>query len=154
MPSFTSVLQIEESEVEKLNKFQWKCLIRDRLKCKDKEDILERMKKSKKFSYFSHKDEDYKIRSYFETMNLHECRTMFGLRSMMTQTIKSHQMNNKSYANKLWQCECGAIDSISHVKRCKVFGNLRESLDIENNDKDLVKYFQEVIKIRNETQSE
>ena len=118
---------------------------------KDKTSILERMKKLKKFDYSSHKEEEYEVKDYFKTMTLPECRTMFGLRSLMTPTIKSHQMNNQTYAKKLWKCDCGETDSISHVKRCVNFQHLRESLDIVNNEKHLVRYFQEVIQIRNET---
>ena len=87
-------------------------------------------------------------------MKLKDSRTMFSLRSKTTKTVKSHQMSNKNYANKLWECECGSIDSISHVKRCDRFQGLRKNLDIEDNENDLVIYFQEVIKARNEAHDE
>ena len=79
---------------------------------------------------------------------------MFSLRSLTTPTIKTHQMSNADYANKLWQCSCGATDTISHIKRCEIFTDIRQNLDIDNNENDLVKYFQEVIKRRNEAQQE
>ena len=112
------------------------------------------MKNSKKFDLITHKNEDHETKSYFKTMKLKESRTMFSIRSMTTKTIKSHQMSNNSYAKKIWQCSCGSIDSISHVKRCEDLQELRLNLDIENNDVDLVKFFQEVIKLRNKTQKE
>ena len=147
-------LGIDEEKVRKMNKYQWKDLIKKRLQKKNSEEILEKMRKSKKFDFLSHKDENFETKSYFKTMTLQESRTMFSLRSQTTKTIKTHQMSNKSFASKLWKCSCGSIDSISHIKRCVNFKGLRDILDIEHNENDLVKYFQEVIKIRNEAPDE
>ena len=147
-------LGIKEENVKTLSKVQFKKLVRERIKKKDKEELLIRMKNSKKFSFFSHKEEDFETKPYFKTMKLQDSRTMFGIRSMTTQTIKTHQMSNNDFAKKLWQCECGATDTICHVKRCTLFEELRANLDIENDDNDLVKYFQEVVRKRNATQDE
>ena len=149
-----AVLGIEDEKVKTMNKIQFKKLVCERIKMKNKEDLLFRMKTSKKFSFLSHKDEDFDIKPYFKSMKLHECRTMFGIRSMTTETIKSHQMSNKDFAKKLWLCKCGETDSISHVKRCLIFEEIRTNLDIENNETDMVKYFQEVIRLRNDTPEE
>ena len=147
-------LSIDKENVRKMNKYQWKDLIRKRIKKKNSEDILEKMRKSKKFDFLSHKDESFETKTYLKTMTLQESRMMFSLRSQTTKTVKTHQMSNKSFASKLWKCSCGFTDSISHIKRCINFQGLRESLDIENNENDLVKYFQEVIKFRNEAPDE
>ena len=116
--------------------------------------LLNRMKTSKKFCFESHNDEEFEVKPYLKKMKLHEAISIFSIRAMTTATIKSHQMSNKDFANKLWRCDCGITDSISHVKGCSIFEEIRTTLDIENNESDLVKYFQEVIRIRNDTQSE
>ena len=63
-------------------------------------------------------------------------------------------MSNKKYADRLWRCSCGETDTISHVKRCERLEKFRENKNIDENDDDLVKYFQEVINYRNEAQQE
>ena len=46
------------------------------------------------------------------------------------------------------------IDSMGHVTRCLKYEQFRHSRDIKNNQEDLCKYFQDVIKFRNEAQQE
>ena len=94
-------LGIDEESVKKMNKFQWKDLIKKRMTRKNSEDILEKMRKSKKFNYISHKGENFETKSYLKTMTLKDSRTMFSLRSKTTRTVRTHQMSNKAFANKL-----------------------------------------------------
>ena len=87
-------------------------------------------------------------------MKLADARTMFNLKMKTTRTIKSHFMNDKKFALELWKCpeKCDRIDSIEHIAySCPTYNHLKIDRDIENNDFDLVHFFQEVIHLRDET---
>ena len=64
-------------------------------------------------------------------------------------------MSDKKFAAELWRCpeNCDKIDSIQHIAfACPQYEHLKENRDIENNDIDLVNFFQDVVKLRDETQ--
>ena len=62
--------------------------------------------------------------------------------------------SNQKYAAELWRCnECMSMDSQSHIVWCPAYAPLREGKNL-NNDEDLVKYFQTVMKIREEKENE
>ena len=70
-------------------------------------------------------------------------------RSNMT-TVKWNKRIDKCHQKSLWICEeCGNIDKQSHIVWCPSFASLREGKSLDN-DADLVRYFQEVLKIREE----
>ena len=90
----------------------------------------------------------FETQAYFKTMKLKESRTMFGLNSKMTKTVKSHFWGDKKFSQELWMCTfCSNIENISHIKFCPMYSQLREGKDL-NNDSDLVQYFTEVLKMR------
>ena len=57
--------------------------------------------------------------------------------------------SDEKYRKELWQCDScqSAIDTQSHVMWCSAYTELREDKNF-NNDKDIAKYIQEVLKIR------
>ena len=83
-------------------------------------------------------------------MSLRKARLTFRIRSYMTDT-KFNRKYDKKFAAELWRCDhCKRLDSQSHIIWCPAFLPLREGKDL-NNDDDLVKYFQEVMRIINST---
>ena len=84
-------------------------------------------------------------------MKLSDARTNFKLGSNTTNV----KMNRKSNpAAKLWKCDgCGNLDTQCHIMWCPVFAPLREGLNM-NNNKDIVHYFQQVFKLRENLNSE
>ena len=65
--------------------------------------------------------------------------------------LKSVQMNfkrKKEYADNMYKCTCGEDDHQSHLVTCSSYTHLRDGLDLEGSDHDLVKYFQKVIRER------
>ena len=70
----------------------------------------------------------------------------------MSQYIKRNYQNDRGYTRDQWKCDsCRTmIDTQSHVLWCHEYKNLRMEKDLKN-DKDLVKYIQEVLKIRSKT---
>ena len=76
----------------------------------------------------------------------------------MTPTVQMNFQSDPSFANQLWTCSgCSSVtadgqlegsrDTQSHIMVCKGYQEMRQDLDL-NKDKDLVKYFDMVIKER------
>ena len=84
-------------------------------------------------------------------MSLRKARTKFRIRSRMIG-VKMNKKSDKKYANELWRCDfCQSIDSQAHIVWCPAFAPLREGKNLHD-DEDLVDYFENVMKIRNETE--
>ena len=104
---------------------------------------LEGSKKAKEF-----RNEPFETKSYFTELNLIEARLLFKQRSKMMRYIKMNFANDPVYRKEMWKCNgCSSIDIQSHIMWCPSFESLRENLNLDDN-KDLAKYFQEVLKIR------
>ena len=64
-----------------------------------------------------------------------------------------NQQSDRENTKNLWKCtECGNVDTQSHNLWCPYFSTLREGKSIESDD-DLVQYFREVFKIREDLQN-
>ena len=62
--------------------------------------------------------------------------------------VKMNFQSDKKFSKELWTCwDCSALDSQLHIVGCSQYSHLRQNLDM-NNDADVVKYFQDVIKYR------
>ena len=93
------------------------------------------------------KDESFEPQPYISRLKLSEARMNFRIRSNTTN-VKMNQKNNREFAEKLWKCDgCGNLDTQCHLMWCPAYAPLREGLDIDS-DVDVVKYFQEVFKLR------
>jgi hypothetical protein len=72
----------------------------------------------------------------------------FQIRSKMVKKIAFNYSSDPKYSSQLCHCtHCDHMDSQSHVLACKSYKHLREGKDL-NSDKDLVKYFRDVLKLR------
>ena len=61
---------------------------------------------------------------------------------------KLNMKSSAKFSNELWKCDfCQMLDSQSHIMWCSAFSSLREGKNIAD-DADLVAYFQQVFKIR------
>ena len=97
------------------------------------------------------KNEPFETKPYFRSMTLRDARTKFSIDSSTLPTVKVHFSSDRQYAAELWSCiPCGRVDSISHLKVCSQYDDLREGKDLYC-DRDLVKFFQQVIKRRTDT---
>ena len=122
------------------------------MKNKNRDDLLNMTKKYRKIDYFEKKEETYEKKDYLKRMTLENCRVMFSLRSQMTRTIMTHFSSDKGYENELWTCiSCKSkIDSIFHAKNCLFYSNLRQKYPNLESDDQLVEYFKEILKIRDD----
>ena len=92
-------------------------------------------------------EESLQIKDYVESMKLRDARMLFRLRSGMVNA-KMNRKNDRQYSMDLWRCnDCHSMDSQSHIMWCPAYAGLREGKDLKC-DKDLVKYYQQVMKIR------
>ena len=145
-------------DVTKCSKQQWKTRIRNLMKQKNEEEILNNMKKYKKLNFADFKDENCNEKDYLSSMFLTQARLNFKLRAKMTPTVQMNFMNDPKFAHNLWTCvgcksdsssEDGTrmMDSQSHILRCSGYEDLRIDKNLSN-EKDLVDYFSLVIKRR------
>ena len=129
-------------------KVQWKRMIYSKVHEKNKDDILTQIKSYKKLVHEKILCEEYGEKSYLKTMNVKNARTFFAYRA---QTLSTAQMNFKhkpEYVLNKWKCSCGEDDYQSHLPHCLSYEHLREGLNLEDSDHDLVLFFQRVIRER------
>ena len=66
----------------------------------------------------------------------------------MTRLVKMNFPSDRVYSSDLWSCwHCPNIDTQAHIRHCPAYQHLRMDKNLDN-DMDLVKFFQEVIKLR------
>ena len=143
---------LEEIELEEdptlLSKNQWKKLVKEKVHVKNKNDLLEEVKKYKKLSHEKWMTEEYGIKSYLINMSLQQARTLFSIRAEVLPTIQMNFKNKPEYVQNLWKCKCGEDDVQSHLIYCRSYEHLREGLNLEESEKDLVYFYQKVVRER------
>ena len=142
-------------DVNKYSSGQWKKLVEKNITQKNKTDLLETVKgKYKKISYEELSKEQFELKPYIRQLNMSLARDKFRLRSKMTRTVKFNFPSDKKFKADMWRCwHCPSIDSQAHVRVCPAYHELRHDKDL-NNDKDLVLYFRQVIKLRDDMTSD
>ena len=142
-------------DVNKYSSGQWKKLVEKNITQKNKTDLLETVKgKYKKISYEELSKEQFELKPYIKQLNMSLARDKFRLRSKMTRTVKFNFPSDKKFKADMWRCwHCPSIDSQAHVRVCPAYHELRHDKDL-NNDKDLVLYFRQVIKLRDDMTSD
>ena len=132
---------------ENCSKETWNNIVKKRVRAKSESDIKKEFSKYSKLKHLNMESESLVLKDYISEMSLRNARTKFRIRSHMIDT-KFNRKSDKKYATDLWRCDqCRSIDSQSHIIWCPAFATLREGKDLKN-DKDLVCYFQEVLRIR------
>ena len=136
-------------DVRKFSKLQWKNLINQKIISLNRDCLLVKMKtKYKKLDHNKFATEKFELQPYLKDMQLVEARHNFRIRSSMTRLVKMNFPSDGGYKRDLWSCwHCPNIDTQSHIRHCPAYQHLREDKDLDN-DNDLVRYFQQVIKLR------
>ena len=135
-----------DSDPSVFTKNQWKKYVKNKIDEKNKSDLLELIKPYKKLDHDQLMNEEYGQKSYLKTMNLSQARTCFAARAQTLRTVQMNFKNKAEYANNLWKCICGEDDHQSHLSYFESYAHLREGLDLERSDRDLVIYYQHVIR--------
>ena len=140
-------------EDKPLSKIQWKMLVRKAVHKKSEENLRQVFTQYSKLRNKGLENEELDIKSYVKNMKLRDARTYFRIRGNMIK-VKMNMKNDKKIANELWRCdECQSMDSQAHIIWCPVFAPLREGKDLQN-DSDLVHYYQQVVKIRDDKETQ
>ena len=136
-----------------LSLLQWKHRVKAAINSKYEEVLNSEISKYSKLRDGPMKGESFEEQSYLKEMSMADAQINFRIRSRMIDTMMNQQ-SDKTNTNGLWKCnECGNVDSQSHIVWCPFFADLREGKSLQN-DVDLVHYFREVLKIREERRSE
>ena len=81
-------------------------------------------------------------------MNVNDARTLFAARAHMLRTVQFNFKHKPEFMDNDHKCKCKEDDMQEHLATCGAYAHLREGLEIEKSDKDLVIYFQRVIRER------
>ena len=131
------------------SKLQWKQNVKKAINTKYESSLKVTIMDYSKLKNGPMKSETFEEKLYLTEMSMTDARTNFRIRSNMTN-VKWNKRSDKQNQKSLWKCEeCGNIDTQSHIVWCPSFASLREGKSLDN-DADLVRYFQEVLKIKEE----
>ena len=131
----------------KLSRKQWNQKVKQAIEDKEKAEVMVKLHKCSKLKGDKILEEKFGKKKYLESMSLIESREMFRIRSKTTKT-KMNMKSDEKFCGELWKChDCHNIDTQLHLLWCPAYAHLREGKDI-NKDKDLVIYFREVFKAR------
>ena len=81
-------------------------------------------------------------------MTVPQARTFFAVRAQTLITVQMNFKHKTEYILNEWKCSCGEDDHQSHLPFCRSYEHLREGLNLEESDYDLVLYFQRVVRER------
>ena len=143
--------KFQSDEITSYSKTQWKKFIVDKINLKNQDELLDQVKSSyKKISYIELIGEKCELKSYMRNLDLSAARDKFRIRSKMTKTVKMNYPSDKGYKADLWRCwHCPSLDTQSHIMTCPAYQHFREDKNLDN-DQDLVKFFRQVIQLRDD----
>ena len=138
----------EDITVTSVSVPMWKLTVKRAIQVKVEEELKIELSKLKKVSDLA--SERFERKAYLSERNVYEARTTFLIRSQMLKT-KWNFSSDPEFSRDLWRCaQCRSVDTQSHILFCQACKKLRESLDISNSD-DVVQYYTQVMRIREET---
>ena len=145
------------SDISVFTQTQWKKMIKGKIRHHNKLSILEKVKNEgyKKVTHDELKDEDFKPKKYLSELCVTKARLRFKIKSQMTPTVKMNFQSDTHYTRDLWSCSgcsipgdiTGSRDTQQHVLSCHAYEEFRVGKDLTK-DKDIVKYFEQVIQKR------
>ena len=134
-------------EDEKIkSKKVWKRVIQKKAKEEEEKDLRGKMKKYQKLQDVI--DEEYGKKPYLDEMTFKDAKLWFRIRSKMIK-CKMNFSSDKKNSDTLWLCECGFVDTQSHLMWCQEHAYLREGRDLFS-DQDILEYLKRVISAREE----
>ena len=142
--------EMELPVVQQCTKYQWKTMVNKKVKTKNKNDLLELIVKKnyKKLDIDQLNTEEFEMKPYMTKLNMHAARTKFAIRTKMVKTVKLNYKNDPCNKRSMWQCDdCSSIDSQEHILWCPAYSLFRLEKDLDS-DKDLTRYFQQVLQFR------
>ena len=136
------------SDPSNFTKKHWKKIAKEAIQKKNRTELLDRMKSYKKLEPSRFAEEDCGAQPYLKNMNISYARTFFSSRAHMLKSVQMNFKRKEEYAANQYKCSCGEEDHQSHLISCPSYQHLRQGLDLERSDSDLVRYYQLIIKER------
>ena len=134
----------EEEEVK--SKKMWKRIIQMKAKEEEGRELREKMKKYQKLQDVI--EEDYGKKSYLDEMSSKDAKLWFRVRSKMIK-CKMNFSSDKKNRETLWLCDCGCIDTQSHLMWCRQLDHLREG-SVLDSDQDILDFLKKAFQFREE----
>ena len=130
------------------SKLHWNKTIKLKLHERNRIQLLNQIKLYSKLEHSKLSEEEYGLKDYIRNMNINDARTYFAMRGRMLRTVQMNYKNKPEYAANQYKCICGEDDHQVHLTSCPSYAHLREGLDVETSDTDLVRYYQLIIRER------
>ena len=117
--------------------------------------MIDWAKKYKKLDYLSLCNEDFGLKTYFSVLSLDQAKVKFRERAKCLKTCKLQFPSDWSNIKSMFKCyHCDDIVSgANHWKTCRGYNHLRLNRDLEDLPQ-LISYYQEIIKMRDEDDQE
>ena len=135
------------------SKAEWKKIVKKAVHSKSQCSVLEEIRQYSKLKYKNFETEGLGYKNYFDYMTTKEAQTNFRLRSS-TFPVKINMKSDKKFTKEAWRCDScfdtdssQKIESQLHILNCPSYESLREGKSLQN-DIEVVQYFQEVQRIR------
>ena len=134
---------LNELDDIKVNKAQFKQLVKNAIQMKNEEILKNEISKYSKLEAL--KNESCVRKAYLTEMTVEQARLNFRIRTMMTEFAFNFK-NKKEYSDACWTCiSCKrALDTFEHAKWCVAHEDLRQGKDLRE-DIDLVEYIAKVL---------
>ena len=85
------------------------------------------------------------MKPYLSNLSLSQARSRMRLRAKVFGSAKFNFQSDPKFLNDNWLCLCGCIQSQRHQEVCFQYEDLRKIYNLKV-DKDLVAYFDEILK--------
>ena len=135
-------------DVTKFSKASWKKFVAENLQQQNRLLLLGMAKKLKKVDYFTISCEDFKLKDYFNELNLEDSRIKYREVSSTMYTCRSHASSDTNNMRAQLRCwDCPSQDVINHWWDCisykpYTFNRTKDS------DQDLCDFYKSVIQHR------
>ena len=149
---YLAELGLRETLLTCTTKTQFKRIIDEKIREKNKQDILTMCKGYTKVNYFEMKEEDFGLHESCKTLTLIESRSLFAIKYCMNRASKLNFASDPVFSKQLYLCECGEISSNLHFRYCRKYEFLRIGKDLSS-DKVLVQYFHDINKLLDEMET-
>ena len=144
---------IGREKLYSMSKYQWKKEVGRFIDVKNRNDLLQDIKKYKKLDYKECEKETFGRKQYFQNLDLEGVRARFRISSKMVPTIRKNFP--RKYQNQTFTCQACSnlqeekcLDTQDHVlTACSAYSDLRNEFNL-NEDKDLVVFFRNVLERR------
>ena len=130
------------------SKLKWKKKVKEVIRKACESDLQQKISQMKKLEKSEMDKENFKRKEYLESMDLHNARIKFKMRTEMLNFKFNYKSDPKNSAC-LWKCDScqSAIETQDHILWCPAYSELRKDKDLKN-DEDVIEYFKTVMKIR------